>query len=267
MISIGEKYDMIELYRRGVSISEIARQTGSDRKTVRKVVKGEPDKAKKKSKAKLKHERKIDTYAGYLKQRMSEGVYNTRKLLREIQARGYTGGLTQLILYVQPYRPQHEEVAVMRFETEPGEQAQVDWGSFGQIDYEGRQRQLYVFVMTLGWSRAMYIEFTVSGSTDWFIRCHQHAFEYFGGVPREVLHDNLKNAVISRDRQGQIVWNERYLDFAQYSGFRPRACRPYRPQTKGKVERGISYVRQNFWCGLHYLVAIAEFALSFLIPK
>src|SRR5271157_589136 len=117
MISIEEKYDMIDLYRRGVSISEIARQTGSDRKTVRKVVKGEPVKTKKKSKAKLKRERKIDTYAGYLKQRMSEGVYNTRKLLREIQGRGYTGGLTQLILYVQPYRLQHEEVAVMRFET------------------------------------------------------------------------------------------------------------------------------------------------------
>src|SRR5271157_209217 len=134
---------------------------------------GRVGQSQEKSKAKLKRERKIDTYAGYLKQRMSEGVYNTRKLLREIQGRGYTGGLTQLILYVQPYRLQHEEVAVMRFETEPGEQAQVDWGSFGQIDYEGRQRQLYVFVMTLGWSRAMYIEFTVSGSTDWFMRCHR----------------------------------------------------------------------------------------------
>jgi transposase len=219
---------------------------------VRKVVKGEPAQAKPKSKRSQKRDRKIDAYAGYLKQRMSEGVYNTRNLLREIQGRGYTGGLTQLILYGQPYRPKHEAIAVMRFETTPGQQGQVDWGSFGEIDYEGRQRPLSVFVMTLGWSRAMYIEFTVNSNTDWFIRCHQHAFEYFGGVPREVLHDNLKSAVIARDGAGRIVWNERYLDFAKYSGFVPHACKPYPAQTKGKVERGIGYVRQNFWCGLHF---------------
>jgi hypothetical protein len=98
----------------------------------------------------------------------------------------------------------------------------------------------------------MYVEFTVNGNTDWFIRCHQHAFEYFGGVPREILHDNLKSAVIGREPGGRIVWNERYLDFALYSGFAPHPCRPYRAQTKGKVERGIGYVRQNFWCGLHF---------------
>jgi transposase len=252
VVSIEEKLGMMDLYRKGVSISEIARQTGRDRKTIRKAVTGSLWTAKRKATRTRARERKLSRYEGYLKQRMGEGVYNTRKLLRELRERGYTGGLTQLILYVQPYRPQHEEKAVMRFETEPGQQAQVDWGSFGDIDYEGRQRKLYVFVMTLGWSRAMYVEFTVSGTTDWFIRCHQHAFEYFGGLPREVLHDNLKNAVISRARQGRIVWNERYLDFATSSGFAPRACRPYRAQTKGKVERGIGYVRQNFWCGLHF---------------
>ena len=243
---------MLEMYRKGVSISEIARQTGRDRKTVRKAVNGPQAEKRKKRKPAAKRERKLSPFEGYLKKRMDEGVYNTRKLLRELRERGYTGGLTQLILYVQPFRPAREEGAVMRFETEPGQQAQVDWGSFGDIDYEGRQRRLYVFVMTLCWSRAMYVEFTVSGSTDWFIRCHQHAFEYFGGVPQEILHDNLKNAVIMRDRSGRIIWNERYLDYATYSGFIPHPCRPYRAQTKGKVERGIGYVRQNFWCGLHF---------------
>lgn len=243
---------MMDLYRKGVSISEIARRTGRDRKTVQKYVKGGIQAPKKRAKRRVKRERKISAYEGYLKQRMNEGVYNTRKLYRELRERGYSGGLTQVILYVQPYRPKREEQAVMRFETGPGQQAQVDWGYFGTIEHEGRQRQLYVFVMTLCWSRAMYIEFTVNGNTDWFIRCHQHAFEYFGGVAHEVLHDNLKSAVISRERTGRIVWNERYLDFATYSGFAPHACRPYRAQTKGKVERGIGYVRQNFWCGLHF---------------
>ncbi len=243
---------MMDLYRKGVSISEIARQTGRDRKTIRKSVMGGSQPARKKRERRAKATRKIDPFERYLKQRMGEGVYNTRKLYRELRERGYQGGLTQVILYVQPYRPKHDESAVMRFETEPGQQAQVDWGYFGTMEHEGRQRKLYVFVMTMCWSRAMYIEFTVNGTTDWFIRCHQHAFEYFGGVPHEVLHDNLKSAVISRDGAGRIVWNERYLDFATYSGFAPHPCRPYRAQTKGKVERGIGYVRQNFWCGLHY---------------
>lgn len=251
MISIEEKMTMIEMYRKGMSISDIARQTGRDRKTVRKAVKGTLQPAKKR-KRQAKAVRKLSAYEGYLKQRMGEGVYNTRKLYRELRERGYQGGLTQVILYVQPYRPQRGEQAVMRFETTPGEQAQVDWGYFGSIDHEGRQRQLYVFVMTLCWSRAMYIEFTVNSTTDSFIRCHQHAFEYFGGVPREVLHDNLKSAVLGRERSGRIIWNERYLDYALYSGFTPHPCRPYRAQTKGKVERGIGYVRQNFWCGLRF---------------
>jgi transposase len=250
--SIEEKLKMLDMFHKGVSISEIARQTGRDRKTVRKVVKAQKQLSRKKRAKQAKRERKIDAFSGYLKARMAEGVYNTRKLYRELRERGYSGGLTAVILYVQPYRPQHDERVVMRFETEPGQQAQVDWGYFGMIEYEGRQRKLYAFVMTLCWSRAMYVEFTVSGNTDWFIRCHQHAFEYWGGIPSEILHDNLKSAVISRDSAGRVIFNERYLDFATHSGFSPRACRPYRAQTKGKVERGIKYVRQNFWCGLHF---------------
>lgn len=105
---------------------------------------------------------------------------------------------------------------MLRFETTPGQQGQVDWGYFGTIDYEGRQRKLYVFVKTLCWSRALYVEFTVNSTTDWFLRCHQYAFEYFGGVSREMVHDNLKSAVIGRDGAGRIIWNERYLDFAMY---------------------------------------------------
>lgn len=252
MTSIEEKFKMLEMFRKGVSISEIARQTGRDRKTVRKVVNPKEQPSRKRRRKAAKRERKIDAFVGYLKARMADGVYNTRKLYRELRERGYIGGLTAVILYVQPYRPKHDESAVMRFETEPGHQAQVDWGYFGVIEYEGRQRKLYAFVMTLSWSRAMYIEFTIGSSTDWFVRCHQHAFEYFGGIPREILHDNLKSAVISRDSGGRVVFNARYLDFANHSGFSPRPCRPYRAQTKGKVERGIKYVRQNFWCGLHF---------------
>jgi hypothetical protein len=140
----------------------------------------------------------------------------------------------------------------MRFETEPGQQAQVDWGSFRYARADGGEKSVYCFVMTLGWSRTMYVEFTFQGDTASFIRCHLHAFAYFGGVPREVLHDNLKSAVIRREADGTVHFNERYLDFALATGFVPKPHRPYRPQTKGKVESGVRYVEGNFWTGLHF---------------
>jgi hypothetical protein len=99
----------------------------------------------------------------------------------------------------------------------------------------------------------MYIEFTVSADIAWWLRCHIHAFHYLGGVPREMLHDNLKTAVLAHGADGVIHWHPRYLDFAHYYGFSPRACQPYRAQTKGKVESGVRYVRGNFWPGLHIL--------------
>jgi transposase len=240
-----------DMYRKGISISEIARQTGRDRKTVRKVING--DLIPKRRRPQQPRVRKIDPYTDYLQRRMAEGVYNARKLYREIQAQGYLGGLTQVILYIQPFRPPRQEKATVRFETAPGQQAQVDWGSCGYIDVNGRRKVLYCFVMTLGWSRAMYVAFTTHSDTGSFIRCHQHAFEYFGGVPREVVHDNLKSAVIDRDADGTIHFNARYLDFALAMGFTPRPHQPYHPQTKGKVESGVRYVKGNFWVGLHFI--------------
>jgi transposase len=251
MLGVEIRFMIKDMHRKGMSISEIARQTGHDRKTVRKVIEG--DLVPKRRKPQQPRPRKIDPYTDYLQRRMAEGVYNTRKLYREIQAQGYPGGLTQVILYVQPFRPPRQEKTTVRFETEPGQQAQGDWGSCSYVDDEGRQPTLYCFVMTWGWSRMMYVEFTTEGDTSSFIRCHQHAFEYFGGVPREVLHDNLKSAVIDRDADGTIHFNPRYLDFALAMGFSPRAHQPYRPQTKGKVENGVRYVKGNFWVGLHFI--------------
>jgi transposase len=249
MLRVETRFMIKDMYRKGISISEIARQTGHDRKTVRRAIQAELLVTRRQATPKV---RKIDLYGEYLQQRMGEGVYNTRKLYREIQARGYTGGLTQVILYVQPFRPVRGPEATVRFETEPGQQAQVDWGSCGYSTVDGRQKTLYCFVMTLGWSRALYTEFTPHGDTGGFIRCHQHAFEYFGGVPRTILHDNLKSAVLEREPDGTIRFNARYLDFALALGFTPQPHQPYRPQTKGKVESGVRYVKGNFWVGLHF---------------
>lgn len=248
MLGVEERFMIHDLYRNGVSISEIARLTGHDRKTVRSVLTQPLVPSPRPRKPRV---RKLDPYLPYLTQRIADGVFNARKLYQEIQAQGYPGKETQVRDFVQPFRQARSVQATVRFETEPGEQAQVDWGHFGFIHHDGRQRRLYAFVMTLGWSRVLYLEFTVSLDLIRFLCGHQHAFHYFGGVPQQVLHDNLKTAVLDRIG-GRIHWHPQYLDFAHYYGSTPRACQPYRAQTKGKVERGIQYVRGNFWVGLAF---------------
>ena len=250
MLKVEDRFMIKDLHRRGMTISDIARTTGHDRKTIRAVLKGPVSPPPQKRKARTK---KLDPFVPYLEKRIEEGVLNCNKLLDEIRRQGYQGGKSLLKTFVQPYREARRQEATVRFETEPGEQAQVDWAHFGYIEHHGRRRKLYAFVMTLGWSRALYLEFTVSADAAWWLRCHVHAFRYFGGVPRQVLHDNLKTAVLDREADGRIVWNVRYMDFADYYGFSPRACRPYRAQTKGKVESGIRYVRGNFWPGLKFV--------------
>lgn len=250
MLIVEERFMIKEWYRRGLSISDIASMTGHDRKTIRKILSEPPVPARPPRQPRA---RKIDPFVPYLEERMVEGVLNARKLYGEIRLMGYPGKETLVRAFVQPFREARREQATLRFETEPGEQAQVDWGHFGLINHYGRQRRLYAFVLTLGWSRAMYLEFTASADAAWFLRCHMHAFDYLGGCPRQVLHDNLKTAVLHRDADGSIHWNPRYLDFADYHGFTPRACQPYRAQTKGKVESGVKYVRGNFWPGLKFV--------------
>jgi transposase len=239
-----------DLYRKGVSISEIARRTGRDRKTIRQTVQA-PD-ILPPQKSRQPKARKIDPYVSYLEQRMAEGVLNARKLYGEILAQGYPGKESQVREFVHDRRPERPPEACVRFETAPGEQGQVDWGHFGFITHHGRTCRLYGFVMTLGWSRASYLRFTVSLDSTWFIRCHLHAFAYLGGVPKRLLYDNLKSVVLWRDAEEVVHWNPRFLDFADVAGFSPQACKPYRPQTKGKVENGVKYVRGNFWPGLHF---------------
>jgi len=250
MLKVETRFMIKDLYRRGVTISEIARITGHSRRTIRAIVNGPVSPPPQKRKARA---RKLDPFVPYLEERIEEGVLNCNKLLDEIRRQGYQGGRSLVKTFVQPYREARRQEATVRYETAPGEQAQVDWAHFGFIEHHGRRRRLYAFMMTLGWSRASYLEFTVSADAAWWLRCHVHAFHYFGGVPGVVLHDNVKTAVLEREADGTIHWNPRYLDFADYYGFSPRACRPYRAQTKGKVESGIRYVRGNFWPGLRFV--------------
>ena len=129
---------------------------------------------------------------------------------------------------------------------------QVDWRSLVYVDDAGRKRRIRVFVMTLGWSRACYVELVRRADTASFIQCHANAFEYLGGVPRRRLYDNAKVITLGRDEEKRPVWNRRMLDFALRVGFEARLCQPYRAQTKGKVESGVKYVRRNMWPSLRF---------------
>ncbi len=157
---------------------------------------------------------------------MAEGVFNARKLYGEILAQGYPGKESQMREFVHERRPHRQPEACVRFETAPGEQGQVDWGHFGFITHHGRRCRLYAFIMTLGWSRASYLRFTVSLDSTWFIRCHLHAFAYLGGVPKRLLYDNLKSVVVWRDAEEVVHWNARFLDFADVAGFSLQARPP-----------------------------------------
>lgn len=165
------------------------------------------------------------------------GLVPASSILDEIRALGYTGGGTILRTFMHPLRPIIREKATVRFETAPGEQAQVDWGRVS-VDWDGRKKRLYVFVMILCYSRMMYVEFTEDEKLETLMGCHVRAMEYFGGVTRTCLYDNMKTVVIGQDERGEVIWNERFSAFATHHGFILKRCQPYRAQTKGKVENG-----------------------------
>jgi len=232
-----------QMHREGLSVSEIAGKTGRDRKTVRKVIKAE---SQANYGPRLKSGSKLDPFKPYIETRMEIGVLNAVKILREIKARGYDGGVTTIKDFMQPRRQRSK--AVIRYETPPGYQGQVDWATCGKIFHHGVLKTVYCFVMTLGYSRMMFAEFTLRCDTRAFIRSHINAFDFFGGITRTNLYDNTKCVRLATDETG-IRLNPAFADFADTFGFKPRLCRPRRPQTKGKVESGVKYVKGNFLIG------------------
>jgi transposase len=171
-------------------------------------------------------------------------------LLREIRQRGYGGGYTILKDWLLPQRAAASAAAVRRFETPPGKQAQVDWGHLGYLDVDGRSHQVWGFTITLGYSRRLWAQAALDQKMGTLLRMHEAAFQEWGAVPEEILYDRMKTVWLGNDERGEVVWHPVFLDFARYWGFKPRLCRPYRAQTKGKIESGVKYVRRNFVCGL-----------------
>lgn len=194
---------------------------------------------------------KIDPYKAIITTRLEEFPELTaQRLFEEIQAAGYPGGYTQVKDYVRQVRPKPPVEPVTRFETPAGYQGQVDFGTFN-LPW-GRRHALLV---VLGYSRLLWLQFFPRQTMEVLFRGLESAFEFFGGVPQELLFDQMRSVVLSDDRTGggELVMNTEFLRFSQHWGFRPRACRPYRAKTKGKVERPIRYVRQSFFYGRQFL--------------
>lgn len=221
-----------------MTIADIARATRYSEKTIRKYARwpeGQPIRYKKRP----KRPTKLDPYKAHLQKRMADGVFNCVALLREIQSLGYTGDYTQLKAYVAPFRQQFRVQAARRFETPPGEQAQVDWGYLGTFRLDGKWRKVWVFLMVLGYSRFQFAECVTDTTLETLLWLHQKAFGALGGVPRNIVYDNMKTVTLGRDDSGRPRWQPDFLRFALHYGFTPRLTAPYKPRSKGKVEAAV----------------------------
>lgn len=249
MIRLEEWMEIKTLYQEGHAIRQITRLTGRSRNTVRKVLRAKAPETFKKPQRKSK----LDIFKEYVRERYGACRLSSVRLIEEIRSMGYTGSITTLRRWVHlELKAPGRALAklTVRFETAPGEQAQADWAECGTFDdpVGHKKVSIYCFVMVLGYSRYMYICFKTSMKIDSLIECHKQAFEYFGGWPGSILYDNMKQVRLS-----QREWNPLFLDFANHYGFIPKTCRPYRARTKGKVERMVDYVKDNFLAGRSFL--------------
>lgn len=224
----------------GKSSYAIGKELGISKNTAKKYLQLQEE-----APARIDRPSKLDAYKPLLHQLMDSGIFNCVVLLERLQAEGYNGGISVIKDYVHPYRPAKHIPAVRRFETLSGKQAQMDWGICQYEDSGGSIHKVPAFVMILGASRAKYVEFAARCDLSSLERCMVNAFLYFGGVPETVLTDNMKTVVVGREA-GKPIWNTQFADFAVDMGFVPKVCRIRSPQTKGKVERLVRYVKDSF---------------------
>lgn len=191
---------------------------------------------------------KLDQYKEFIDLCMSAGIFNCQTIFERMCDKGYSGGMTIVKDYVKPYRQPKSLPAVPRYETKPGKQAQMDYGICHYIDLDGLIHKVPAFIMIMGNSRSKYVEFVKRCDIYSLQRCLVNAFEYYGGVPETILTDRMKTVVIGT-QGGKTIWNTKFLEFAKDMGFVPKLCKVRRPQTKGKVERLVQYVKDNFLPG------------------
>jgi transposase len=237
------------LRERGASKKAISRELGLDIKTVRKWCRQSWSAQKRPGRGRL-----LEPWEGFLRVRAPEVGFNAVVLHRELQDQGYGGSYWALLKYIAPWREpwRGAEPATVRFETGPGEQAQVDWGS--TWIYLGEERvRVHIFTMVLGYSRRLFAQAYRSEGLDALLDGHAAAFSHFGGRTATILYDNPRTIVTSKEEStGQVVWNAVFKDRMDFYGVSLRLCRYYRAQTKGKVESAVKYIKRNGLAGKRF---------------
>ena len=249
---------IITLFKQGHSKTDIARMLSMDRKTVRKYI--EANEQGKEFIEKKPHPSMWDCYSEYIGIRLAKGLSLVR-IHQDLEAEHKIGGSYQSLRdYARKAFPTNQK-AYMVVHTLPGEEAQVDFGYIGTIKVHGKPKKAWVFIMTLSYSRYMYVKITFDQKVETFVRCHILAFKYFGGVPMTVKIDNLKAAIISADFYEPLI-QRTYAEFANHYGFLPIPCRVGTPTDKGKVESSVKYVKDNCFKGRDF--ADIDAAAAFL---
>jgi len=191
----------------------------------------------------------LDPYKPYLVERLEKYPELTAtRLMLEIRERGYEYGIANVRRFIAQVRGPRSRKVYLRIEVEPGDQAQVDWGLFGQFRVGSTHRPLSVFVMVLSWSRALFLDFSLDQRMETFLCMHRRALEFFGGVPRKILYDNLKSVVLHHVGP-TVQFNPTFLGFAGHYLFEPTAAPVRYPEAKGRAEAIIKYIRHAFFYG------------------
>lgn len=189
---------------------------------------------------------KLDPFKPIIDQLLADNVWNAEMIFQLFREQGYAGGSTLVLRYIQPKRVLRPNKQTVCFETPPGFQLQHDWGEIETVVVDQRCKD-NVAVNTLGYSRRCHVWAAPSQDAEHIYEGLVQTFRYFGGVPRTVLVDNQKAAVLTHDRDHRVIFNASFLQLANHYGFAPKACRPQCPRTKGKTERMVGYVKQHFF--------------------
>jgi transposase len=230
---------------KGLKPAQIARELSLDPRTVAKWIQENHFRKR----APVQRPSKLDPFKPSIIRMLETHPYSAAQVLQRIREEGFDGRYSIVKDYVRKVRPKRQP-AFLKLAFAPGECAQVDWGSWGTVSVGSTSRRLSFFVMVLCYSRMMYLEFTVSQTMEHFLACHQNAFDYFGSVPRKIMVDNLKSAVLQRITGQAPVLNPTYLDFANTFGFTIAPCNVRAGNEKGRVENGVGYAKKNFLAGL-----------------
>jgi transposase len=232
-------------WQAGASQRQIARALQVSRHAVARVLAEVAGQRAGQAATRPRRRRQVDAYAGVIGELLGRYPEITaQRLWEELRRQGYTGSYSRLRVYVREVRPRPAPRPVVRFETGPGAQAQMDYSTHDLDFTEEGRRRVYLFSYLLSYSRRQYLRFVECQDLATTLREHIQAFTHLGGVAATCLYDNMK-VVVTHYEEVEPIYNPRFLAFATHYGFRPQACRPYRPQTKGKVERPFDYVAKS----------------------